>query len=144
MAADQERADRIRALKKEHPETTWDAIGDYVGVSTRAAQAWQETGGITYENAKKLAELWDEDLGYIMRGVRADTPDLIGSLNGDRPQLDRIEAKLDELLSLLRGESDGELAEFARALAEAEAQVAAESAGPAKPRAKRAAKRRAS
>jgi hypothetical protein len=102
MAADQERADRIRALKKEHPETTWRAIGDHVGVSPRAAQAWQEKGGIAYDNAKKLAELWDEDVDYIWSGKREGTPDLMGSLNGDRDQLDQLDRKLDEVLSLLR------------------------------------------
>jgi hypothetical protein len=76
MAADQERADRIRALKQGHPELTWQAIAERVGVSLRAAQSWQETGGIAYENAKRLAALWGEDVDYIMRGERPETPDL--------------------------------------------------------------------
>jgi hypothetical protein len=95
MAADQDRADRIRALKRDHPEYTWQAIADRVGVSLRAAQSWQEKGGIEYENAKKLAELWDEDLDYIMRGRRADTPDLMGIVDDDDNRLARIEEKLD-------------------------------------------------
>lgn len=108
MAADQDRADRIRALKKEHPETKWQAIADHIGVTQRAAQSWQETGAIAYDNAKKLAELWGEELDYIMRGVRRGEVDLMGSLDGDgasdplAEQLTSLETKLDEALSLLR------------------------------------------
>lgn len=98
MAADQDRADRIRTLKTEHPEYTWQVIADRVGVSLRAAQSWQETGGIAYENAKKLAELWDEDLDYIMRGVRRGAGDLMGALNSETRD-DRLERKLDALLA---------------------------------------------
>ena len=108
MAADQDRADRIRALKKDHPEYTWQAIADRVGVSLRAAQSWQEKGGIEYENAKKLAALWDEDLDYIMRGRRGETPDLSNGSDNEadevRARLERIEAMVAELVSNARRE----------------------------------------
>jgi hypothetical protein len=68
MAADQERADRIRALKAERPDLTWRRIADYVGVSERAASDWQKKGGIEYDNAKKLAEVFEVDVDYIWRG----------------------------------------------------------------------------
>jgi hypothetical protein len=106
MARDQARADRIRALKQEHPEYTWAAIADYVGVSPRAAQSWQEKGGIAYENAKKLAELWGEDLDYIWRGPRGDTPDLMSTLAGEdlevllrglRAEVARLRKQVDRL-----------------------------------------------
>lgn len=97
VAADEARAERIRTLKQEHPEHTWQAIADYVGVSLRAAQAWQEAGGISYPNAKKLAQLWQEDVLYIMQGERG-TPDL-SLIQGadDGAKLDRILAELQGL-----------------------------------------------
>lgn len=106
MAADEDRADRIRALKKEHPEFTWQVIADRIGVSLRAAQSWQEKGGMEYENAKKLAKLWGEDVDYIWRGARPETPDLLAG-----SQLDRIEAKLNEVLERLRPETLAEVFE---------------------------------
>jgi hypothetical protein len=68
MAADQERADRIRALKLERPDLTWRRIADYVGVAERSATDWQKKGGIDYDNAKKLAALFEVDVDYIWRG----------------------------------------------------------------------------
>lgn len=100
MAADQDRASRIRELKEDHPELTWQAIADHVGVSMRAAQAWAEKGEIAYANAKKLAELFDDvDVDYIMRGPRGSA-DLMGSLSTAEllPRLASMEKKIDELL----------------------------------------------
>jgi hypothetical protein len=68
MAADQERADRIRALKLERPDLTWRRIADYVGVTERSATDWQKKGGIDYANAEKLATLFEVDVDYIWRG----------------------------------------------------------------------------
>jgi hypothetical protein len=93
--ADKEgRAERIRQLKEDHPELRWQAIADHVGVTLRAAQAWPKTGAIAYPNAKRLAELFHEiDVDYIMRGARP-------AADPESTQLDRIEAKLDQLLGL--------------------------------------------
>lgn len=102
MARDQERADRIRALKQEHPETTWQAIADHCRVSLRAAQMWQEKGGIEYDNAQKLAELWKVETDYIWRGEPV-TPPLMENLRGDGQQLDRIEALLERIATQLEG-----------------------------------------
>jgi hypothetical protein len=68
MAADQERADRIRALKQARPDLTWRRIADHVGVTERSATDWQSKGGIEYANAEKLAELFEVDVDYIWRG----------------------------------------------------------------------------
>jgi hypothetical protein len=106
MAADQERADRIRELKKQHPEYTWQAIADHVGVSLRAAQSWQEKGGIDYENAKKLAALWGEDLDFIMRGPRSDPPALMDRFSrrqGDQAIVEAL-ASIDERLTKIENE----------------------------------------
>jgi hypothetical protein len=70
MAADQERAERIRALKQERPDLTWRRIADHVGVTERSATDWQRKGGMEYDNAKKLAELFEVDVDYIWRGTR--------------------------------------------------------------------------
>jgi hypothetical protein len=94
MAADQDRADRIRALKQARPDLTWRRIADHVGVSERAATDWQKKGGIEYANAKKLAGLFEVDVDYIWRGTELATPDPFAS----NSRLERIEAKLDELL----------------------------------------------
>lgn len=107
MAADQERAERIRQLKQDHPEFTWEQIAHHVGVTPRAAQGWQVTGSIAYTNAKKLAELFDEiDVDWIMRGPRPETPDLMGALDGRRTDLDErlaaIEREQSETNRLLR------------------------------------------
>lgn len=99
MAADQERADRIRALKLDRPDLTWRRIADHVGVSERAASDWQKKGGIEYANAEKLAALFEVDVDYIWRGTETNTPDLSRNHAGET-QLDRIEAKLDRLLNL--------------------------------------------
>jgi hypothetical protein len=73
MAADQARADRIRALKEEHPELTWARIADDVGVKERSAIEWQSTGGISYDNAIKLARVFDVDTEWLFRG-KGETP----------------------------------------------------------------------
>lgn len=74
MAADQERADRIKALKQSRPDLTWKAIADHVGVTERAASDWQKKGGMEYANAKKLATLFEVETDYIWRGPTSSTP----------------------------------------------------------------------
>lgn len=105
MAADQERADRIRALKESRPDLTWRRIGDHVGVSERSAFEWGKKGGIEYENAVSLAELFEVDVDYIWRGATTDTPDLFENpddgIAGLEERLDLIEAKIDLVLAAL-------------------------------------------
>jgi hypothetical protein len=101
MAADQERADRIRALKQDRPDLTWRRIADHVGVTERSATDWQSKGGISYENAGKLAALFEVDVDYIWRGPsqadRAPSPFAAQDMQGDLAGiLERIEAQLDE------------------------------------------------
>lgn len=101
MAADEQRAQRIKALKERHPELTWRYIGDKVGVTERAAAAWGQTGGIAWPNAKKLAAVFieageDIDADYIWRG-EVSTPNLGEVLGDGHGQLDRIEQLLTRL-----------------------------------------------
>lgn len=107
MAADQDRAARIKQLKDSRPDLTWQAIADFVGVTMRAAQAWAEKGEIAYGNAEKLAELFEVDVTSITRAPQT-SPDLMTALTtpGDLAQrLDqidergqRIEGMLEQLL----------------------------------------------
>ena len=93
--ARQDRAERIRALKRQHPEHTWEAIAKHCGVTIRAAQGWQEKGGIAYKHALKLAELWSVDVDFIMQGPRERSMDLmVAAYADDLSQLDRIERLL--------------------------------------------------
>lgn len=110
MAEDQARAERIRALKEGRPDLTWEKIADHVGVKERSVHNWGATGGIKYENAEKLAELFGVAVDYVWRGPDADDDGLkVASPNGDGDggagagsQLDRIERDIAEILRLLR------------------------------------------
>ena len=102
MAQDQERAERIRALKDARPDLTWRRIGDAVGVSERSAVEWQRTGGIDYGNAQVLAQLFEVDFDWLWRGPKPDTPDLLPTVSGQldgvslefRGRVDQVEERL--------------------------------------------------
>lgn len=121
MAADEARAERIRELKDQRPDLTWRRIGDAVGVSERSAVAWQKTGGIDYEHAKKLAAVFEVDLDWLWRGpVSEETPDLIETVaRADQLEdivekfsrrVDDVEARLKEIERLLTDSDTGILA----------------------------------
>lgn len=98
MAADQDRAERIRSLKQARPDLTWRRIADFVGVTERAAADWQKKGGIDYANAEKLAEILEVDVDYIWRGPQNNgTPDLFPDATIE-DRLDRMERRLMNLL----------------------------------------------
>jgi transcriptional regulator with XRE-family HTH domain len=76
------RAERIRQLKKAHPEITWSYIANYVGVEVRSAQEWRRTGGISPKNAEKLAELFGVSYDYLWFGEeRGATPDILAGVS---------------------------------------------------------------
>lgn len=97
MAADQERAERIRALKQQRPDLTWRRIADHVGVTERSATDWQRKGGIEYDNAKRLAELFEVDIDYLWRGA----PEAPPAGRDDPGILQRVEHLLQEQNNLL-------------------------------------------
>jgi hypothetical protein len=99
MAADQERADRIRALKLDRPDLTWRRIADHVGVTERSAADWQVKGGIDYANAEKLAQLFEVEVDYIWRGPVSNTPDL------SRPDVDYDE-RIGRMEQLIETQND--------------------------------------
>jgi hypothetical protein len=106
MAADEERAERIRALKQGRPDLTWRRIADHVGVTERSATDWQKKGGIEYDNAKKLAELFEVDVDYVWRGVESDTPSPFAGQDDTADRLDRIEERLTRIEDMLTSGTD--------------------------------------
>jgi transcriptional regulator with XRE-family HTH domain len=96
---------RIKELRDNSPETN-RSIAEYVGVGERSVAAWLAGGGISYDNAKKVAELFEVDVDYIWRGrEKGPTPDLLGSLSSPSgatdldDRLEWIESALQALLS---------------------------------------------
>jgi hypothetical protein len=104
MAASEERAARIKELKDARPDLTWDRISDFCDVRERSAIEWSRTGGITHENCVRLAELFDVDDEWLWSGRErpAGSGDLLSALTpSGRPQLDRIEALLADVVNRL-------------------------------------------
>jgi hypothetical protein len=121
MAADQERAERIRALKQARPDLTWRRIADHVGVTERSATDWQKKGGIEFENAKKLAALFEVDVDYIWRGVESGTPSPFAGQDDVHDRLASIDARLERIEALLSGQAAALLPGVRELLEEAEA-----------------------
>lgn len=115
MAADDERAQRISALKDDRPDLTWRRIAETVGVSERAAFEWKKTGGIDYENAKKLASVFGVDVEFIWAGPKGETPDPFPTSDGDvLARLDAIERSVRDA----RDEREDQASEVRRLLKE--------------------------
>jgi len=100
---------RIRELREASPYTN-ESIAEHVGVGVRAVANWiSGTTGITYANAKKVAELFEVDIRWLWDGVeRPKDNDLMGALSG-ADQLSRIERKLDSLLAWAEGRTAEEV-----------------------------------
>jgi hypothetical protein len=126
MAADQERADRIRALKLSRPDLTWRRIADHVGVTERSATDWQKLGGIDYENAKKLAEIFEVEHEYIWRGPteeeRAPSPFAGQDALADR--FDALEQHMTDQLGAVLQDIKDQLVEQNKVLADIKAEQA--------------------
>jgi transcriptional regulator with XRE-family HTH domain len=89
--ADLERAARLRSLREERGYGQ-QALADAQGVSLRAYQRQEATGGIKPENAKAIADFYGVELKWLLHG---ETPDLVGSLNGHQP--DELEELREEV-----------------------------------------------
>jgi transcriptional regulator with XRE-family HTH domain len=84
-------AARIRELRGLRPQPQ---MASEVGVSLRGYQQWEAGGGIKWSNLERLAKVHDVSPNYILYGEEKP--------RGPKTQLDRIEAKLDELLAALK------------------------------------------
>lgn len=94
---DRERGERIAELRKAAGYTSADKLAHALDVNYRSVQNWEAGKGISEDNVKDLGELLGVTREFILYGP-AETPDIMGALNGDTGQLDRIEKKLDALL----------------------------------------------
>ena len=94
MSAKQQQAvaKRIKELRGLRPQPQ---MANEVGVSLRAYQEWEAGGGIKWGNLEQLAEVHGVTPNYILYGEEKP--------RGPKTQLDRIEAKLDELLARKSG-----------------------------------------
>lgn len=87
-----EMADRLRELRGPKPQP---AIANAIGVGLRTYQTWEEAAvSPSWENLQALAGHFNVSEDYLLYG-EAET-------QGPKSQLDRVEGKLDEVLSLLR------------------------------------------
>lgn len=102
-------AHRITQLRERSPFTQ-PAVAAKLGIGLRAYQKLERVGTTKYERCEELAEIHAEwardsaDWGHVSadwiwdgRIPRGAAPDLLGELNGERTQLDRIEALLLDL-----------------------------------------------
>jgi transcriptional regulator with XRE-family HTH domain len=99
MAADQERAERIRALKDERPDLRWKDIAEAVSVTERAAQEWARSGAMDYDKVEKLAAVFGVTADYIWRGTPANgnTPSPFADRDDVLDRLDRIEQAISDI-----------------------------------------------
>jgi DNA-binding XRE family transcriptional regulator len=126
MAADVERlheqAERIKRLRREKERRDGISISQEtaayaIGVSSRTYRTWEGQGAtLQFDNLKALADYYETTTGYIEHGQHVETPDL--SSDGQPAQLDRIEQKLDQVLSLLQAQEVDTAMEIHRAFEE--------------------------
>jgi transcriptional regulator with XRE-family HTH domain len=97
-----ELAGRMRRAWKDsgHPQKV---IAQAVGLEHRSYQKALQTGGISYEKLEAMAEFLDVDFDWLRTGrERGDTPDLSMNGNGPTDRLQDVEARLEEVLDVLR------------------------------------------
>jgi transcriptional regulator with XRE-family HTH domain len=91
---------RIRELRETSPHTN-ESIAEHVGVGVRSVANWiSGTTGITYANAKKVAELFEVDVRWLWDGKeRPDDTDFLGKLSAATPpaELRAVLESLEEL-----------------------------------------------
>lgn len=120
---------RVKELRNASPQTN-RSIADYVGVGERAVANWVAGEGIAWENAKKVAELFEVDVQWLWSG-RDRAPDVLQTLDGGITEpLHRIEEKLDDILDWIAGQES---------IADADDADQASAPSESRPRARRAA-----
>jgi transcriptional regulator with XRE-family HTH domain len=84
---------RVKRLRERSPHTQ-ESLADLLGMTLRGYQKAELTGSISYTKLEKLAEIHRVAEGVDWFYLPADAAP-------DESQLDRIEAKLDDILSRL-------------------------------------------
>ncbi len=89
---------RLRQLRERRPQ---DVVARAIGVTPRAYQRW-ETGesNMRWPNIVAAAQFYGVSEQYLLHGASDGDADDIAAY--DPSQLDRIEAKLDQVLALMR------------------------------------------
>ena len=109
--ADYARGERLRELR-ERRRMSQEHVAGEVGVSTKTVWSWEHGGKIKWANAQRIAAFYGMDPEELVTRDLADTPDMLGTLNGNGPalsleeRLDEIDRKLDELLRRLPAQDD--------------------------------------
>lgn len=88
-------AARVRALR-ERGDYSQPAVATAVGVSLRAYQKWESSGGITYANALALAGFHGVSVDYLLNGDEAGDGEKVDPV-------DRIDRTLRAVLTELQG-----------------------------------------
>lgn len=96
MAADQERAERLKQLKADRPSLRWRQIADAVGVTERSVAEWAKTGAMSYDKAKALAVFLEVDLQWLWEGPKRQSPDLMDALDGGRSDLEERLERMEQ------------------------------------------------
>ena len=106
---------RIRDLREASPHTN-ESIADHVGVGARSVANWiSGTTGITYEHARKVAELFEVDVRWLWDGKERSngSADLMGALSRDQNgQLLEAVEELQGQVASLRSELLAELSKL--------------------------------
>jgi hypothetical protein len=101
-------------------------------VGERTVAGWVAGDGISYKNAKKVAELFEVDIDWLWRGrERGATPDLMGQLDGGSVILNRVEQMCQEIGERLEALEAGQGAIVAEILAALEQMPSAPSTSEA-------------
>lgn len=89
--------ERIRTLRGPVPQPV---LANKLGISLRAIQKWESgESAPQWDNLVRLSKHFQVTQDYLLYGDREPAPE---AKSADSAQLDRIEAKLDELLSILK------------------------------------------
>jgi transcriptional regulator with XRE-family HTH domain len=77
---------RIKTLRDNGPQTN-RSIAEFCDVGERSVANWVAGKGIAWDNAKRVAELFDVEVQWVWTGEeRAPTPDLLDALSPGRAE----------------------------------------------------------
>ena len=92
--------ERIRGLRSDSEETN-RSIADYCGVGERTVAGWVAGDGISYKNAKKVAELFQIDIDWLWRGREKPEGSPLDALSApvSDAHFDRLEKAVADVLA---------------------------------------------